>query len=82
MTHLMLLVSGSEKAAVPWKVSDEGLVDATLLRAEEAKSLVKSQRKSKLRLRSTPGEELEDAGLRFLRQQLGVCQSLLFLGGA
>jgi hypothetical protein len=68
----MLLVSGSEKAAVPWKVSEEGLLEATLLRTEAA-NFVKSHTKSKLRFRSTPGEELEEAGLRFLRQQLGEC---------
>lgn len=58
---------------IPWNVSEVGLVDATDDRTLDAKSLVKSQRKSKLRFRSTPmeaAEPVEDAGLRFLRQQL------------
>ena len=68
-THLIDLLSGSEKADFPWKTSDEGVEDATSPRTLGA-HLFRSQTKSKLRLRSTPGEEVDDAGLRFFRQQL------------
>ena len=63
---------------LPWNVSEDGLVDATLDRTDGANCRVKSHRKSKLRFKSTPMEEaepVEDLGFRFLRQQLLVAWS-------
>lgn len=67
------ITSKDSSLNIPWNVSEVGLVDATEDRTLDAKSLVKSHKKSKFRFRSTPieaADPVEDAGLRFLRQQL------------